>query len=418
MRTDVIAAPSSTAREFAKLWTGYSISSVGSEVTVLALPLTAVLVLGGGASETGMLVALRTLPIVVAGPFLGVWVDRHPRRPILVASAIGSAVAVGSIPVAAFVGALTLGQLYAVALIAGTFATAAHLARAAIVPGLVGRDRLVRANARLQASDAVAQVAGPSVGGALVQALTAPIAMAVDAVSFIASAVLIGLIRIDERSTPVTERRDFGSEIREGLEWVRGSRILMTAIVAIGLANIEWFAVQAVLVVYATNDLGLTPAVLGLSLAAMGPFSVLGAAVAGPAIARWGLGPTMTVALALEAVSRLVLPFAGGGELRAAAVLMITQALVGLTVPLLSVAYRTLQQAVTPDRLLGRVASAANVMQWVVAPPAAIAAGVLASAIGMRQTLFLSGVIALLAVAYLIASPARSFHAVAESVAD
>lgn len=402
--------------EFAKLWTGYSISRIGSEVTVLALPLTAVLLLGGGATETGILVAARTLPIVVAGPFLGVWVDRHPRRPLLVASALGSAVAIASIPVAALAGVLTLGQLYAVALIAGTFATASQLARGAILPGLVGRERLVRANARLQSSDAVAQVAGPSLGGALVQALSAPIAMAVDAVSFVASAIVLSAIQLEERPSSAPRRR-FWHEIGEGLAWVRESGILMRAIVGIALANIEWFAVQAVLVVYATNDLHLSPAVLGIALAAMGPFSVVGAALAGPVISRWGLGPTMIVALVMEAASRLVLPFAGGGEVQAAAVLMFTQALVGLTVPLWTVAYRTLQQAVTPDRLLGRVAAAANVMQWVVAPPAAVLAGIAATAIGMRQTLFVAGVIALVAVAYLIASPVRSFRSADEAIA-
>ncbi len=414
-----MAARPSPPREFAKLWTAYSISTIGSQVTVLALPLTAVLLLGGGALETSILVAARTLPIVVAGPFIGVWVDRHPRRPVLVASAVGSAVAIGSIPLAAAAGALTLGQLYLVALIAGTFATAALLARGAIVPGLVGRDDLVRANARLQASDSVAQVAGPSLGGALVQALTAPIAMAVDAVSFVASAIILALIRIEERSTPRSERRRFWSEIGEGLAFVRDSPVLVRVIVAIALANIEWFAVQAVLVVYATNDLRLSPAMLGISLAASGPFSVAGAALAGPAISRWGLGPTMIVALVMEAASRLMLPFAGGGELAAAGVLMVTQALVGLTVPLWSVAYRTLQQAITPDRLLGRVASAANLMQWIVAPPAALAAGLLASAIGMRQTLFLAGAIALVAVVSLVASPARTLRlAVADGAAD
>lgn len=402
--------------EFTKLWTGYSISRVGSEVTLLALPLTAVLVLGGGAAETGALVALRTLPIVVAGPFLGVWVDRHPRRPLLVLSALGSALAIGSVPVAAVLGVLTLAQLYVVAFLAGTFANASVLARVAIVPGLAGRAELVRANARLQSSDSVAQVAGPSLGGALVQALTAPIAMAVDAVSFVASAILLAAIRLEE-AQPAAPRRRFWHEIAEGVAWVRKSRMLVIAIVAIALANIEWFAVQAVLVVYATNELRLSPAVLGIALAVAGPFSVAGAALAAPLISRWGLGPTMIVALAMEAASRLLLPFAGGGELQAATVLAVTQALVGLTVPLWSVAYRTLQQAVTPDRLLGRVASAASVMQWVVAPPAAIAAGVAATAIGMRPTLFIAGAIALVAVAYLVASPVRAFRAPSELVA-
>lgn len=377
---------------------------------MLALPLAAVLLLGAGATETGLLVAARTAPIVFAGPFIGVWVDRHPRRPLLVASAIGSAIAIGTVPLAALLGVLGLAQLYAVSLIAGTFATASQTARGALVPGLVGRARLVGANARLQASDSIAQVAGPSLGGALVQALTAPIAIAVDAASFLASAALLATIRLDERPVPSASQRRFWHEIGEGLAWVRAQPVLVRAIVAIALANIEWFAVQAVLVVYATKELHLSPALLGISLAAAGPLSVVGAAIAGPTISRWGLGPTMIVALVLEAASRLLLPFAAGDEIAAAAVVAVTQALVGLTVPLWSVSFRTLQQAVTPDRLLGRVWSAASLMQWAVAPPAAIGAGILGDAIGLRPTLFIAGVIAVIAVAYLIASPVRTFR--------
>ncbi|MBU6422701.1 MAG: MFS transporter [Chloroflexota bacterium] len=398
------------SRRFPRLWSGYTISVVGSQVTVLALPLTAILVLGGGATQTGILVAARTLPIVLVGPLIGVYVDRHPRRPVLVASALASALVIGSVPVAAVLHLLTLAQLYLVALLAGGFAVAAQLAQGAIVPGLVGREELVRANARLQSSDSVAQVAGPSLGGALVQALTAPVAMAVDAVSFVASAMLFATIHIDERSTPRAERRRFWHEIADGLASVRAEPILMRAIVAIALANIEWFAVQAILVVYATNDLALSPAVLGLALAAVGPFSILGSVIAGPVISRYGLGPTMILGLALEAASRLVLPFAGGGELRAAAVLAFTQALVGLTVPFWSISFRSLLQAVTPDRLLGRVTAASNVMQWSVSPPAALLAGIAATAVGMRPTILVAGLIALVAVTYLVASPVRSYR--------
>lgn len=416
MRTDVTPSPTrAPGTEFNKLWIGYSISRIGSQITLLALPLAAILLLGAGATETGLLVAARTAPIALAGPFIGVCVDRHPRRPVLIATAVGNAIAIGTIPAAAVLGVLSLPQLYAVSLLAGTFSTASQNARSAIIPALVGRARLVRSNARLQASDSVAQVAGPSLGGALVQALTAPIAIAVDAASFLAAAVLVATIRLDERSTPRASRRRFWHEIAEGLSWVRDHQVLMRAVVAIALANIEWFAVQALLVVYATKELALSPALLGISLAAAGPFSVIGAAVVGPLASRWGLGPTMIVALILEAASRLVLPFAAGDEIRAAAVLMFTQALVGLTVPLWSVSFVTLQQAMTPDRLLGRVWSAASLMQWGVAPPAALGAGLLGDAIGLRPTLFIAGAIAVIAVAYIAASPVRSFRSVPQS---
>ncbi|HAF08794.1 MAG TPA: hypothetical protein DCK98_01765 [Chloroflexi bacterium] len=402
--------------DFVKLWSGFTIAVIGSQVTVLALPLTAVLVLGAGATETGLLVAFRMAPSLVVGLFIGAWVDRLPRRPILVLSDIGSALVIGSIPLAAVFGALSLAQLYVVAFLAGLFAVSTELARAALVPSLVGRPQLVAANSRLQASSAVAQVAGPSLGGILVQALSAPTAMLFDAATFLVSAAFLVRIRAHETMRPRDAGRSIWHEITEGVRWMRDHEIVFRCVIAIALANIEWFAVQAILVVYATRELGLSPALLGLSLAAIGPSSLVGATLAGPLTRRWGLGPVMIAALLLEAFSRLLLPFAAGPPLEAAAVIVASQALLGLTVPLWTISSNSLQQAVTPERLLGRVNAATRFISFGVAPPSAFAAGLLADHIGMRVTLFISGLIAAAAFLYLLASPVRRFRQPAATV--
>src|SRR5437867_10957252 len=303
----MIAPPLSGNGDFIKLCTGFTIARVRSQITVLALPLTAVLLLGAGATETGLLVAAQMLPSIVAGLFIGVWVDRLPRLPIMIWSDIGSAVVIASVPLAAALDALSLGQLYVVSFLGGAFAVSTDLARAAMVPSLVGRTRLVAANSRLQASSAVAQVAGPSLGGILVQTLTAPIAMLCDAVGFIVSAVFIAAIRSAETPRPRESARSVWHEVTEGLRWVRRQPIVLRCITAIALANIEWFAVQGVLVVYATRELGLSPALLGISLAVIGPLSLLGAALAGTLTTRWGLGPAMTASLLPATFSRLLL---------------------------------------------------------------------------------------------------------------
>jgi MFS family permease len=393
--------------EFLKLWTGFTIARVGSQITVLALPLTAVLLLGAGATETGLLVAAQMLPSIVAGLFIGVWVDRLPRRPILIWSDIASAMVIASVPLAAALSALSLAQLYVVSFLGGAFAVSTDLARSAMVPSLVGRTRLVAANSRLQASNAVAQVAGPSLGGILVQTLTAPIAMLWDAVGFIVSALFIVAIRSPEAPRSRETERSVWHEVTAGLRWVRGQPIVFRCITAIALANIEWFAVQGVLVVYATRELGLSPVLLGISLAAIGPLSLLGAALAGPLTARWGLGPVMIAALFFETLSRLLLPFAGGTPVQAAAVLGVSQALLGITVPLWVVGSASLVQALTPDHMLGRVSSATRFVGFAVAPPAAFAAGVLGDLVGLRPTLFAAAVIAALAFLYLLLSPVR-----------
>ncbi len=402
--------------DFARLWTGFTVAALGSQISVLALPLTAVLVLGAQATETGLLVAASMAPSVVLGLFVGAWVDRVPRRPIMIASDIGSALAVGSVPIAAALGVLTLGQLYAVAFLAGSFRVSTDLSRGALVPAVVGRPQLVAANSRLQASSAVAQVAGPSLGGVLVQALTAPIAVLFDALTFLVSAAILLTIRTRETIHPRDMTKSIWHEIVEGARWMRGHEIVFRCVVAIALANIEWFAVQAILVVYATRELGLPPALLGVAIAAIGPLSLIGAMLAGPLTTRFGLGPVMIGALALEAMSRLLLPFAAGTPVQAALVLAASQALLGLTVPLWTVSSITLTQSVTPERLLGRVNAASRFISFGVAPPAAFVGGVLGDTIGLRPTLFIAGLIAVVAFLYLLASPVRAFKVVAAPV--
>jgi MFS family permease len=383
---------------------------IGSQITVLALPLTAILVLGAGATETGLLVAVRFAPALGLGLVIGAWVDRLPRRPIMVVSEIGSALVIGSVPAAAALGVLGLPQLYVVAFLAGVFFIATESARTALVPTIVGRDQLVAANSRLQGSSAVAQVAGPSLAGLLVQALTAPTAMFFDALTFLASAALLARVRVRETVAPRAVDSRLWHEIVEGLRWMRGHQIVFRSVVAIALANIEWYAVQAILVVYATRELVLPPVLLGIAIAAMGPLSLVGVALVGPLTARWGVGPVMIAALFLETLSRLLLPFASGTPIQAAAVLAVSQALLGLTVPLWTVTSNSLQQAVTPERLLGRVTAATRFVGWSVAPPAAFGAGLLADAIGLRPTLLASAIIAAVAFVYLLASPVWRFR--------
>jgi MFS family permease len=404
--------------DFVRLWSAYSISRLGSQITLLALPLTAVFVLGAGPVETGLLVAARMASSLFPGLFLGAWVDRRRRMPVIVASNIGSAVVMASIPVAAAFGMLTMPQLYVCGYLAGVFGYATDLARQAVMPALVGRDALVVANSSMQVSGAVTQIAGPSLGGVLVQALTAPVAIAFDAATFVISAAMLASIRLREVVEPRAEGRHMWHDITEGLAFVRGQPLLLASIVAIALANVEWFAVLAVLVVYATDELQLSPVALGLAFAAVGPATLLGAALATPLITRFGLGPMMIIALLFEAVSRLILPFITGDEVRATILLGLTQALVGVTEALWFVGSRTLQQAVTPDRLLGRVGAASFFIQGGVGPPAALVAGVVAAAIGIRPTLLAAGLIAVVALVYIVASPIRTLRAAPAVASD
>jgi MFS family permease len=377
-----------------------------------------VFVLGAGPAETGLLVAARMASSLVPGLFLGVWVDRRRRMPVIVASNVGSAIVMASIPIAAALGVLSMPQLYLCGYLAGVFGYATDLARQAVMPSLIGRDALVVANSSMQVSGAVTQIAGPSIGGLLVQALTAPVAIAFDAASFVVSSVMLATIRVREVVHPRTQGRGMWHDITEGLAFMRGQPLLYASTVAIALANIEWFAVQAVLVVYATDELRLSPVALGLSFAAVGPATLVGAALATPLIKRFGLGPMMILALLFETLSRLILPFIAGNEVQAAVLLGLTQALVGVTEALWFVGSRTLQQAVTPDRLLGRVGAASFFIQGGVGPPTALVAGFIAVAVGIRPMLFAAGLIAVVALVYIVASPIRTLRVAPQVVSE
>ena len=183
---------------FTKLWTGQAISLFGSQITFLALPLTAVLVLDATPSQMGILMAVEALPTLLMGLFVGVWVDHYRRRPILIMADLGRAVLLSVIPVVAILGLLRIEHLYIVCFLVSVLGLFFSVAHRSFLPSLVGREHLVEANSKLELSNSVAEIVGPGVAGGLVQAVTAPIAIAVDAISFLVSALLLGLIRVSE----------------------------------------------------------------------------------------------------------------------------------------------------------------------------------------------------------------------------
>ncbi|HEX8967007.1 MAG TPA: MFS transporter, partial [Chloroflexota bacterium] len=262
--------------EFLKLWIGSSISAIGSQVTALALPLTAVLMFGSGPAETGLLTAAGVAPTLLLGLIAGAWIDRLPRRPVRIIADLASALIIASVPIAALAGALRLEHLYVVTFLAGCCAVWSRISATAMLPSLVGRRNLLEANSKMITSFSAAQIAGPSLAGVLVQVLSAPLALTADACSFVVSAAFAWRIRVQEPTSSGARSRGIWHEVLEGLTWLRAEPILFRLTFCIGLANLAWYGVQAVTVVYATRDLGLSPAVLGLALGVMGPSSLVG----------------------------------------------------------------------------------------------------------------------------------------------
>jgi MFS family permease len=394
-----------------KLWAGGTISQMGSQVTVLAVPLTAVLVFHAGPAETGLLTAAGVAPSLLLGLIAGVWIDRLSRRQVRIVSNLLSSAVVASVPAAAVLGVLRLEHLYVATFLAGCLAVFSRLAVSAMLPSLVGRSNLLEANSMLLTSFSLSLVVGPSLAGLLVQVLTPPLALLVDATTFVISAAFFWRMRAPEPPPQPATGQGLWHEIIEGLTWLYGQTILLRLTLSIGLANLAWYGVQAVLVVFATDDLGLPPAFLGLALAAIGPTSLIGSLVAARLARRIGLGPTLVLSLTGEALSRVLLVVAGGPLPVAALMIALSQLLFGFIAPLWDVNANSLRQSATPERLLGRVSAASTMVGVGMAPIGALLAGWIGQVVGTRAALLETTGVTLIAVLLLVRSPVPKLRA-------
>jgi MFS family permease len=395
---------------FVRVWSAATISIFGSLITRVALPLAAILVLGSGAVEVAVLRGLELGAMLVVGLVAGAWVDRLRRRPVLIWADLGRAALLGSIPVAFAFGALTFWQLLLVSGLAAVLTSFFDSADNAYLPTIVERERLVDANSALAASGSAVEFVGFGLSGFLVQVLTAPIAIAIDAITFLVSAVLLATIRTPEPPPPpVEEREPVVSEIRDGLRLVIHDPILRAfagaqmALAALwGLFGATWF-------LFVLEDLQLGPAVLGV-IAGIGGFSsFIGAIVATRATRRFGIGPVAIVAMLLSAVGNAFIPLAPAGlPLVAIGCLVMQQLVADSAVTVYDITEVTVRQTLVRDRALGRVASTFRVAAMTSQLIATLAAGVLAEVIGLRATSWLAPLGGVVAALILWASPVRT----------
>lgn len=395
--------------DFRWLWAGETVSAAGSAVSIVALPLTAILLLGAGPLEMGVLVALEQVPVPLFGLFAGVWLDRVRRRPVLVATQTGRALLLLSIPVTAWLDVLTLEQLYVVAFATGTLKVGFDLAVTSALPSLLPRSELVPANTRLSFSNHLAGFAGRGAGGALVQVLSAPLAIAIDATSYLASALCMARIGASEAHvTRSAARVDVAGEIAEGFRAVLRQPLIAAMIATSAVGALAGAVLQAVLVLFLTHDLGLSPTWLGAVLAVTPCASFVGAALAPSAARRLGPGPALVAAGATYTIGTALLALADGGVLRVASALAAGQALLGIGLTVFSVNQISLRQALTPDHLLGRVNATRRVLVFGVIPLGALAGGALGESLGLRTTIWIAFAVSALALVVSLLSPLRS----------
>jgi MFS family permease len=391
--------------DFRRLWAAQSASLFGSEITALALPLMAVLVLDASPVQMGLLAAAGTAPFLLCSLLAGVWVDRRRRRPVLIATDIARAGLLLSIPLTAWLGMLRIEQLYAVTFLVGVLGVFFEVAHYAYVPSLVGRGSVVEGNSKLQISYSAAEAGGPGVAGLLVQFISAPGAIAIDAISFLISAVLLRRIETPEPPVDTQPSRGVRHDVEAGLRALLGHRLLRPIVLASITESIFLKGIAAIFVLYATRELEISPVMLGVILAVGGIGAIPGALLSAPAAHRFGVGPTIIGGWLIAMAAWLLIPLATGPL--AVPVLAASMLLGGVAGTIVNVQQWSLRQLVTPDALQGRVTASHRFLVYGAYPLGALLGGWLGATLGLRPAIALCALGALMAPLWVTFSPLR-----------
>jgi len=394
--------------DFKLVWVALSVSLIGSEITYLALPLLAIASLHVTPTQMGVLSASGQAPFLILSLFAGIVVDRVRRRQLLVATDLVSSFALVSIPIAAIFQQLTFMHLCVASFVVGSASVFSEVAHYSFVPNLVGRRALTSANSRLQVSYSFAESAGPGVGGLLIQAFSAPFAIFVDAVSFLVSAVL--LLRVKHREERVVEseiRISIGRQLRDGLVFLFAHRLLRPIILTGVFVGLFEGASSALYVLYATTQLTLTPAQIGIVFVTAGIGALPGAVLASWFGRRFGIGPAIVIGLFGSTVSIVALNFVTGTPIFTIVILGVAKALGALLFTVANIHQWTLRQNLTPDRLAGRVTAAQRFLVYGAGALGALGGGMLAGVTSIRVGILVTAAGAVAAPLIVVFSPIR-----------
>jgi MFS family permease len=400
-------------RDFLRLWSAQSISVFGTEIASLAYPLTAIVVLEASVFQMGVLQATGGAAAVVVGLFAGVIADRVRRQPLLIASDLGRALLAVTIPIAAFFGILRIEQLYVVAFLAGTLNILSLVAGMAFLPSLVDKEQLVEGNSKIGTTESVALIAGPGLSGMLVQLLTAPLAILIDAASFIVSAFFIWRIRVPEVLIE-RETRSIRTEIGEGLRFVYAHPILRPLAESTALYFLFRQIVLALFTLYAIRVLNLEPFLLGAIFSGLGFGFLVGALTVRRITNHFGIGRTMIAANLLNFLSLALIPFAGGATALVVTLLVISHFLHAFGVQLNGINLVSLRQSITPNHLQGRMTASFRFVNMGMVMLGALIAGGLGEWIGLQATIVVGVTGMILPFLRLVFSPVRNFNELVE----
>jgi MFS family permease len=409
-------------RDFRNLWAAETISVFGSQVDDLAIGFVAIVVLDVSAFEVAVLGTLNFAPFILLTLPAGVWVDRLRRRPILIGADFARAGLLATVPVAYAFDVLTLTQLYLVVFLVGACQVFFDVAYQSYLPSLVERNQIVEGNSKLEISRSSAQVTGPGIGGTLVELVTAPYAVLVDALSFVASGFFLLRIRKREEVVVRTAAADgrkpsMRAELKEGLRFVAGNPNLRAQAGCTATSNLFSSLAFSIFLVFAVRELGLSAALIGLAFSVGAAGSLLAAFTARRISDRFGIGPTSIVTAALFGPSFILVGLAPTGN-EAIPFLIVAQLVFGFSVVVYNIAQVSYRQAICPPRLQGRMNSVMRFIVWGTIPVGTLAGGALATWIGLRETILVGAVGGGLAFLWLLLSPQRHLRELPAPVDD
>jgi MFS family permease len=377
---------------YRRLWTSILISSFGGQVTLLAIPLSAAVLLHAAPTQMGLLTAMEIIPFVLFSLPTGVWLDRVRKLPVYIVGELTVALTVASVPLAWWLGLLSMSWLYVTGFVIGTVNTTAGSAAQIVLTQIVPRERLVEAHAKNALASSTAEVTGPGAAGALIKVLGAPVALLADAVLLLISASILRGTRVKE--TPSARNAPFWPAMREGLNFVRGHRLLITMAICVGIWQMCNQAAMVVQILFATRQLGLSERSVGLSYVALGLGTVAASVVGYRVVRRVGNGPTLVLGFAVSGVGWLVLSVAPLNAFGVAAYVYMLSSF-GVGAVFIFINFLSLRQSVTPAAMLGRMTST---MRWLIlipAGPGALLGGWLGEHLGLRVSLAFAGATAI-----------------------
>jgi len=391
--------------DFVKFWTGETVSLFGTQVTYLALPLTAIYTFKASAAEVGVLRFVQLAPYIGLALLFGVWVDRHRRRPVMLWTNVARMTLIGLVPALHLAGWLTMPLLLVIACAVGIASVLFDVSWMPYVPSIVDSRHFVAANAKMAVATSASTVAGPGLAGALVAALTAPVTLVVDAFSYLFSIAALLSVRRQEPVPPAPPKRHLLAELRSGLSWVFGRPLLAWLAFGGFLANFSMVTVWTIFLLYGTYQLRFSSFTLGLIFTISSTGGVIGALVAERVLSRFPLGLAYFFSLSGLLLGPVVIVAAGSQKLVAAGLVTASFFITNLGLGVANVVVVTLRQVITPQSLMSRMTACFRMLLYGGGAVGGLAAGLLASWLGDRNALVLTAVISALAAAALAMSP-------------